>query len=35
MHGTFWVGCYPGLTADMLAYVAESIHAFVRRPGVR
>jgi CDP-6-deoxy-D-xylo-4-hexulose-3-dehydrase len=34
MHGTFWVGCYPGLTAEMLAYVAESIHTFVRRPGV-
>ena len=30
MHGTLWVGCYPGLTPPMLAYMAESIHEFVR-----
>ena len=30
MRGTLWVGCYPGLTEAMLAYVSESIHEFVR-----
>jgi CDP-6-deoxy-D-xylo-4-hexulose-3-dehydrase len=30
MRGTLWIGCYPGLTPEMLAYVAESIHEFVR-----
>jgi len=30
MRGTLWIGCYPGLTDAMLAYVAESIHEFVR-----
>lgn len=33
IHGTLWIGCYPGLTDDMLAYVSDSIHEFVR--GVR
>ena len=30
MRGTLWIGCYPGLTSEMLDYVANSIHAFVR-----
>ena len=30
MRGTLWIGCYPGLTREMLDYVAASIHAFVR-----
>lgn len=30
MRGTLWVGCYPGLTDAMLAWIAESLHAFVR-----
>ncbi|MDP1890947.1 MAG: lipopolysaccharide biosynthesis protein RfbH [Gemmatimonadaceae bacterium] len=30
MRGTLWIGCYPGLTSEMLDYVADSIHAFVR-----
>lgn len=30
MHGTLWIGCYPGLTEEMLAWVSESMHAFVR-----
>ena len=30
MNRTFWVGVYPGLTAEMRAYVAEEISAFVR-----
>ena len=30
MRGTLWIGCYPGLTTEMLDYVATSIHAFVR-----
>lgn len=35
MHGTLWIGCYPGLTDAMLAYMSESIRAFVRQPAVR
>jgi CDP-6-deoxy-D-xylo-4-hexulose-3-dehydrase len=30
MHGTLWIGCYPGLTDEMLSYVSDSIHEFVR-----
>lgn len=30
MHGTLWVGCYPGLTDEMLAWIADSVRAFVR-----
>lgn len=30
MKRTFWVGTYPGLTAPMLDYIAESIDGFVR-----
>lgn len=29
MHNTLWLGVYPGLTEEMLAYVVESIHEFV------
>jgi hypothetical protein len=32
MHGAFWVGVWPGLTDEMLAWVAESIRAFCRMP---
>ncbi len=30
MNRTFWVGVYPGLTAEMRGFVAEEIVAFVR-----
>jgi CDP-6-deoxy-D-xylo-4-hexulose-3-dehydrase len=30
MRGTLWVGCYPGLTDEMLAWIAASVRAFVR-----
>lgn len=30
--GTFWVGCYPGLSDEMLDYIIESIHEFVADP---
>ena len=30
MNRTFWIGVYPGLTAEMRAFVAEEISAFVR-----
>ena len=30
MRGSFWVGCYPGLTEPMLDWIATSIHDFVR-----
>jgi len=29
-EGTFWLGVYPGLTTEMLDFVIESIHEFVR-----
>ena len=29
MHRVFWIGLYPGLTEDMLAYVLESLHDWV------
>jgi len=28
MHQLFWIGVYPGLTAEMLDYVVESFHVF-------
>ena len=31
MRRTFWVGTYPGLSAPMLDYIAESIDEFVRK----
>ena len=30
MRGSFWVGCYPGLTEPMLDWIATSIHDFAR-----
>lgn len=30
MMGTFWVGVFPGLTDEMLTYVAETIRSFCR-----
>ena len=30
MHGTLWVGCYPGLTAEMLDWIVATLHAFCR-----
>lgn len=30
MRQTFWLGVYPGLTADHLAYVAEQVRAFTQ-----
>lgn len=34
VRDTFWIGVYPGLTEEMLAYVAEVIAAFVRKQRV-
>jgi CDP-6-deoxy-D-xylo-4-hexulose-3-dehydrase len=31
LHGTLWIGCYPGLSEEMLAYVASSIRAFAAK----
>lgn len=31
MNRSFWIGVYPGLTASMRDYVAETIRTFVRR----
>lgn len=31
MNRTFWVGTYPGLTAEMLDYIAESISEFMAK----
>jgi CDP-4-dehydro-6-deoxyglucose reductase, E1 len=30
MHNTLWLGVYPGLTAEMLNYMVESIHEYVK-----
>ncbi|MGA9465739.1 MAG: lipopolysaccharide biosynthesis protein RfbH [Terracidiphilus sp.] len=32
MNNVFWIGVYPGLTAPMLDYVAETMHAFAAHP---
>jgi CDP-4-dehydro-6-deoxyglucose reductase, E1 len=29
MNNVFWIGVYPGLTEEMLDYVAEAVHSFV------
>lgn len=31
MNNAFWIGLYPGLTEEMLAYVIQSIHEFFGR----
>jgi CDP-6-deoxy-D-xylo-4-hexulose-3-dehydrase len=31
MNGTFWIGCYPGLTTPMLDYMIETIDRFCKR----
>ncbi len=31
MHQTFWIGVYPGLTGEMIAYIAESFAAFLQK----
>jgi CDP-6-deoxy-D-xylo-4-hexulose-3-dehydrase len=30
MDRTFWIGVYPGLTVEMIAYMVEVIRAFIR-----
>ncbi|MEA3245931.1 MAG: lipopolysaccharide biosynthesis protein RfbH [Gemmatimonadota bacterium] len=30
MRGTFWVGCYPGLTTEMIQWIVDSVRAFAR-----
>ncbi len=30
MHGTLWIGCYPGLNTSMLDWIVTSLHAFCR-----
>ena len=30
MHGTLWIGCYPGLTTEMLDWIVATFHAFCR-----
>ena len=32
MRDTFWIGVYPGLTAEHIGYMAETITAFCRNP---
>ncbi|MDA9943692.1 lipopolysaccharide biosynthesis protein RfbH [Paracoccaceae bacterium] len=29
MHNTFWTGIWPGVTSEMLDYIADTIHEFV------
>ena len=28
MNDTFWIGVYPGMTSEMLQYMAKTIHEF-------
>jgi CDP-6-deoxy-D-xylo-4-hexulose-3-dehydrase len=30
MDGTFWIGVYPGLNNEMLDYMVEAIHEYIR-----
>jgi hypothetical protein len=30
MHGTFWIGVYPGLSDDHLGYASDCIHELLR-----
>jgi CDP-6-deoxy-D-xylo-4-hexulose-3-dehydrase len=30
MNGTFWIGVYPGLNNEMLDYMVEAIHEYIR-----
>jgi CDP-6-deoxy-D-xylo-4-hexulose-3-dehydrase len=32
MHQTFWIGVYPGLGAEQINYVLETIHEFCKSP---
>jgi dTDP-4-amino-4,6-dideoxygalactose transaminase len=31
MNNTFWVGVYPGLTPEMIAYIIASISEFIQQ----
>jgi len=31
MRNTFWVGVFPGLSDDMIQYIIDSIHLFIKR----
>jgi CDP-6-deoxy-D-xylo-4-hexulose-3-dehydrase len=31
MNSTFWIGVYPGLTAEMLDYVIATLRDFCRK----
>jgi CDP-6-deoxy-D-xylo-4-hexulose-3-dehydrase len=31
MNGTFWIGVYPGITSEMIAYVLDKLYAFCKR----
>jgi CDP-6-deoxy-D-xylo-4-hexulose-3-dehydrase len=33
MNGSFWIGVYPGLTSDHIAYMLEVIHDFCQSAG--
>lgn len=35
MNSTFWIGVYPGLTRDMIAYMIEQIQSFVKKTGAK
>ena len=30
MSGAFWIGCYPGLTPEMIDYVIDTFGSFLR-----
>ena len=31
MNNTFWIGVYPGLTKEMLEYIIDEFHSFLRK----
>ncbi|OGW27885.1 MAG: lipopolysaccharide biosynthesis protein RfbH, partial [Nitrospirae bacterium GWC2_57_13] len=35
MNQTFWVGVYPGMTAEMIGFIIHSIRDFVQKPRVK
>jgi len=30
MYNGFWIGCYPGITNEMMDYVVETIKTFIK-----
>jgi CDP-6-deoxy-D-xylo-4-hexulose-3-dehydrase len=35
MNNTFWIGVYPGISSEMVAYIIDKIERFIERRGTR